>query len=364
MLPLSVLHVIWSAGMGGIGKIVYHLLKEQQEDATMKVGLLIAKEEGELMYDFGQLKIKMDIAGFKSGLQVNREVINRCKTAISEYDIIHFHTFNPVLAWAANKSNKKIVYTEHGNFGFGRTATINDKVVRKMQQYFLNNFTDAITYNSKFSEDVSKNFYGIRARVSKVIYNGVPDYTASENANSVFPKAPGTFLIVAIGRLAPVKRFDRLIEAFHKLQLPEARLIILGEGPEEKSLKEQVNRLKLENRISFPGYGDSRALLSVCDICVAPSQGEAFGLVAIEAYQQGKKVIAFEDGGGLTEIIRPIDPHAIVASVEELTSLLYAIYADRKMETSAEIIEHRKKYAKEYSIEKMAATLKELYISL
>ena len=59
MLPLSVLHVIWSAGMGGIGKIVYHLLKEQQEDATMKVGLLIAKEEGELMYDFGQLKIKI-----------------------------------------------------------------------------------------------------------------------------------------------------------------------------------------------------------------------------------------------------------------------------------------------------------------
>ncbi|MBK7887887.1 MAG: glycosyltransferase family 4 protein [Bacteroidetes bacterium] len=324
MIPLSVLHVIWSAGMGGIGKIVYHLLEEQKKDSTMKVGLLIAKEEGELMHDFLQLKINMFIAGFKGGLQVNREVISKSKKAISEYDIIHFHTFNPVLAWAAHKSHKKIIYTEHGNFGIGRTATLNDKVVRKMQQYFLNNFTDAITYNSKFSEDVSKNFFGVRPKISKVIYNGVPDYTTKVNADPSFTKEPGTFLIVAIGRLAQVKRFDRLIDAFCKLQLPEARLIILGEGPEEQALKEQVQQLKSENRISFPGYGDSRALLSVCDICVAPSQGEAFGLVAIEAYQQGKKVIAFEDGGGLTEIIRPNDPQAIVSSVEELTSLLYA----------------------------------------
>lgn len=363
MHPLKILHVIWSAGMGGIGKVVYHLLEEQKKDGDLKAGLLIAKNEGELMNDFKNLQIDLFIVGFRSGMQFDRELLKKCKTIILPFDIIHFHTFNPALAWVANRSGKKLVYTEHGNFGLGRTPSINDRIVRKLQQYFLNHAVDAVTYNSKFSQDVSTQRYGVHPKKGLVIYNGIPSYTIPTAYKSTIDTKVKLH-IVSIGRLASVKRFDRLIAAFSKARLSDARLTILGEGPEKAKLQELVKSLNLEEQILFPGYGDSRALLAACDVCVAPTQGEAFGLVALEAYQQGKKIIAFTDGGGLAEIIQPLEPEAVVSSVDELAKLFAKLYVQENNQTSDHNAEKRKEYVKNYSIEKMAAQFKELYTTL
>lgn len=364
MHPLKVLHVLWSASMGGIGKVVFHLLQEQKKDPGLVTGLLIAKGEGDLLNDFKNLQINTYIAGFESGNQINFQLFHKCKAFMQTFDIIHFHSFNPLLAWAAVRSKKKIIYSEHGNFGLGRKVTFNDRIVRKLQQKFLNNNTNAITYNSKFSASLSRSTFGIKAMKGKVVYNGVPLYSAQQNNENNYIKETGTFLLVAIGRLASVKRFDRLLEAFHKLSLPEARLIIMGEGPEESKLKQQVKTLHLEHQVKFPGYGDARALLESCDVCIAPTQGEAFGLVAIEAYQLGKKVIAFHDGGGLTEIISQLEPDAIVQSTSELANLLRSLYQQRTALTSIENIEKRKEYAKEFSIEIMSESMNALYQSV
>ena len=57
MRPLKILHVIWSAEMGGISKVVLHLCQEQKKDSSLSVSIYIAKGKGEIIYDFNNLKI-------------------------------------------------------------------------------------------------------------------------------------------------------------------------------------------------------------------------------------------------------------------------------------------------------------------
>ncbi len=364
MQPLSVLHVIWSAGMGGIGKVVFHLLQEQINDKELKTGILIAKDKGELLNDFRALPTQVFIAGFNKGIQFNKEIINTCNTAMNQADIIHFHTFNPILAYLAKRHTHKIIYTEHGNFALERATTLGEKILRKLQRHFLNTSAACITYNSHFSRDVSMNKFNIHPNKYKVIYNGVPGNFIETGEEKQQYREPGTFLIAAIGRLVPVKRFDRLIESFKKLSIPDARLIIMGDGPESASLKQLAGELLAEKKIIFTGYGNSRDLLQACDVCVASSRGEAFGLIAIEAYQLGKKVIAFEDGGGLTEIIERLEPESIVKSIEELCGLLKKSYQESGLAAPEINAEKRRNYARNFSIEKMASEFKDLYKSL
>ncbi len=364
MYPLKVLHVIWSAEMGGIGKLVYNLIQKQSADHALEAGLLIAKPEGELLPDFKKLPIPVNVANLKSGSAFNLSIYTKCRKLMRRYDIIHFHSFNPLLAKAAISSRRKILYTEHGNFGTGRKIKISDRILRHLQRRFLNKYVDEVTYNSFYTQQVSTSTFGIQPKKSAVIYNGVPAGPSSCESGNTASKEPGIFLIASVGRLAKVKCFNRLIDAFSKLNIPQARLVILGAGPEENNLKQQITDLKLEQQVFLPGSGDAHSLLSKADLCVLPSTGEAFGLVAVEAYQQGKKVIAYHDGGGLTEIIKGIEPDALVASNDELTAILSACYASRDRLNSPEETDKRKTYARQFSIEKMSSALTEIYKSL
>jgi len=93
-------------------------------------------------------------------------------------------------------------------------------------------------------------------------------------------------LIYSVGRFARYKRFHVLVQAMR--QLPQARCVIAGEGPELQRVRREVNRLGLQDRVSLPGWLDDQALAKLysrCRIFCLPSQErtEAFGLALLEA---------------------------------------------------------------------------------
>ncbi|MFK4110623.1 glycosyltransferase [Streptomyces sp. NPDC002176] len=105
------------------------------------------------------------------------------------------------------------------------------------------------------------------------------------------------FVIGGIGRLAPGKRFDILIDAL--AQLPsDYRLLLVGGGPEEGALRRAA--AGLADRVVFtgevPGLPDGSlgpdlpALTSAMDVLAAPSPEEAFGLAVVEALAAGLPV--------------------------------------------------------------------------
>ena len=110
--------------------------------------------------------------------------------------------------------------------------------------------------------------------------------------------APNEYLIGAVGRLAYSKGFDILIEAFRAADLPNARLVILGDGRERARLE----RL-LGPRMAMPGFRKNiKDYYQAFDLFVCPSRREPLPLVMLEAFDAGLPVVA-STADGCRELI-------------------------------------------------------------
>jgi glycosyltransferase involved in cell wall biosynthesis len=97
------------------------------------------------------------------------------------------------------------------------------------------------------------------------------------------------FLIGGVGRLAKSKGFDTLIRAFEQAAIPDAKLVIIGDGRERKRLE----RLVQSERVRFLGFRpDAKVFYQAFDLFVSPSRSEPLGRVLFEAIDAGTPVLA------------------------------------------------------------------------
>ncbi|MEL6441899.1 MAG: glycosyltransferase family 4 protein, partial [Cyanobacteria bacterium J06621_8] len=123
--------------------------------------------------------------------------------------------------------------------------------------------------------------------------------------SSYNPESSNQLSIVAMGRLEHQKGFDLLLEAFAHLKddYPEWTLSILGEGTLREELESQRSRLKLGDRVYFPGRVENPAqLLKQADIFVMSSRFEGFPNALCEAMACGLPVISTDCPNGPREI--------------------------------------------------------------
>ncbi len=154
----------------------------------------------------------------------------------------------------------------------------------------------------------------------RVISNFTDDFGTVERASSMRERP---LRICALGRFDAWKGFDTLIDAIAKIG--NATLVLAGQGGQEAALREQVARLGLESRVSFPGWINDRAqLFAVADVCVVPSTHEPLGNVILEAWSAGCPVIAAGSQGpkwlienGRTGLLfDPGDVESLVAALD------------------------------------------------
>ncbi len=155
-----------------------------------------------------------------------------------------------------------------------------------------------------------------------VIYNGVRFDNGRFKQRSYLQDEFGiprnNKIIVTIGRLVGVKRFDILIEAFQGIE--NAHLLIIGEGKEKYNLEQKIHECKLNN-IHMPGYRqDNIELLSAADICVISSEREGFSYVMAESLLASTPVIS-TDVADMKKIL-PQDAIVEVNNVEQLNHVL------------------------------------------
>jgi glycosyltransferase involved in cell wall biosynthesis len=149
------------------------------------------------------------------------------------------------------------------------------------------------------------------------------------------------FVVAGVGRLVPGKRFDALVDAM--VAVPDARLLLAGEGPQQPALRARAEALGVAERVRFLGacWGgldterepggkgavlDVPGVLAAADLFVSASAEESFGLAAVEALAAGLPVLyvacpAVEDlpsdqapgarrvaasAGGLAEALRTV----------------------------------------------------------
>jgi L-malate glycosyltransferase len=113
-------------------------------------------------------------------------------------------------------------------------------------------------------------------------------------------------LLVTVGRLVARKGLPQLITMMAALKDAKVRLLIVGIGPQEQLLKEEVNKRHLARQILFLGYvgeAEKFRILQMCDFYVSTSQHEGFGLVFLEAMACGLPIVCY-DHGGQTDFLR------------------------------------------------------------
>lgn len=122
--------------------------------------------------------------------------------------------------------------------------------------------------------------------------------------------------LFAAGRFIYKKGFDVLIKAFARILKEneyEGDLIIAGEGDEFDRCRKLAETCGVAKRVHFFGFADRRQMASLmkgCDLFIAPSRLEAFGIVVLEALYAGKRVVATR-AGGITETMEE-NPHQLV----------------------------------------------------
>lgn len=125
------------------------------------------------------------------------------------------------------------------------------------------------------------------------------------------PRPHEGFVVLALARFVPVKGLRLLLDAFAAAfaDVPTARLVLAGEGPEREALEREAAARGLGARVAFPGYVDGaarRALLADADVVAVPTLGayETFGLAAVDGAAAGAAVVV-ADGGALPERVGP-----------------------------------------------------------
>ncbi len=140
--------------------------------------------------------------------------------------------------------------------------------------------------------------------------NVVPNFIDTEKFTTEFTDCqremmalPEERIITHISNLRPVKRIPDVINIFYGIQKEvPAKLLIVGEGPEQAAAIAQCKELDIQDRVIFLGNSNEiDKILCFSDLFLLPSERESFGLAALEAMVSGVPVIS-TNAGGLSEV--------------------------------------------------------------
>jgi len=219
------------------------------------------------------------------------------------YDIVHSHLIHADFFMSMVKRlflrSMVLVSTKHGyeekyidKFGF-------DAARKEINLYYIICKFSEQYINRSFS--ISKGLHDLFCRLTICSSKGhdIIPYGFDFDDNYAFcPEYRfGRQQLVIIGRLKSFKghRFAFKAVAILKRKYPEIKLVVVGWGDAEQSLKALVEKLQLQSNVVFIGPSkEARNYMHTSDIVLVPSISEGFGVVILEAMSVCRPVIAFD----------------------------------------------------------------------
>jgi glycogen(starch) synthase len=303
--------------IGGVEVLSYHLLKELRRrghDVLVITGREQSDPLGAQTFD-GLDLVRLDFDGAVASR--NLVVLRGVKTAVAELvsryrpDVLHLNDAllsSFLFLRGGATGNLPRVLTLHspirpaGNDGLQmRLAADADRIIAVSKAQY----DDAVTTMPALRDKMS------------IIPNALPWPDLSPTDLQLTPP-----VLLCIGRMRSDKGFDLAIRMFARLRDRgvAAKLVVAGDGPEKSRLEALARGLGLAGHVNFPGWvapDQVGAMINTSTVVVMPSRWpEPFGLVALQAAQMGRPVVACRVGG-LPEVVDHERTGLLVAADDE-----------------------------------------------
>jgi len=236
-----------------------------------------------------------------------RWIIQCCKLVRQQnVSLIHAHEFraNAFGALVARLCGIPLVGTVHGKNYYP------DYAKRRMAYRWVSRAARMVAVSHDLRFFLEERIGIARDRIT-VIHNGV-DMIENRSLEQVrrlrseFGFDQDEFVIGIVGSLYPVKGHACLFHALRTVvaHRPNARLLVIGQGELEQTLKQMVSELEIEKAVSFLGLrNDVSRILPLLDLFVLPSLSEGLSIALLEAMSAGIPVVASKVGGNPEVIV-------------------------------------------------------------
>jgi 1,2-diacylglycerol 3-alpha-glucosyltransferase len=313
------------------------------EDRLLKAGMVMAEREALLATDYDLIHIQTPFAAHYLGVKLAKELgVPRVETYHTFFEEYLYH-YLPFLPKGAARF-----------------------LARSLSRRQCNDL-DALVVPSPDMLDVLRG-YGIQTQ-AKIIPTGLPAENFLPGNGMIFRDRHGIPkdrpVMLYVGRVAFEKNIGFLLQvAAHIRQtMPEALLLIAGEGPALKMLKSQAARLGLGNHILFVGYLDRKTELPDCyraaNVFVFSSVTETQGLVLLEAMAQAVPVVAIAEMGAHDVLREGLGALIAAHEVEDFAAKVLSLLNDP--ESARQLGERGREYAHGWSAVAMAGRMLDFY---
>ncbi|WP_439021821.1 glycosyltransferase family 4 protein [Bacillus thuringiensis] len=293
----------------------------------------------------------------------------------NKYKIIHCHTpmggaIARLAARKARREGTKVIYTAHG-FHFCKGASfINWLLYYPIERSLAINTDCLITINQedynlavkhRFQAKDIKLVHGVGVDIER--FTPVTE-TEKKALKLKFDYSPQDFLMFYAAEFNKNKNQSFLIRVLAQLknEIPQAKLLLAGEGPLMEECKRLAIQLGVSNKVDFLGYrNDIASLLQMCDLAVASSYREGLPVNIMEAMACGLPVIATDNRGHRELIINNKNGWIIDHDdIQAMSGSIDSISKNTKLQVKFGQF-GRTSITNEYSVNKVLKEKKEIY---
>ena len=274
-----------------------------------------------------------------------------------DYDIeVSFTIMNPAFPFSKRAEVKKFAWIHGSIEAFSEE---NQAHYRKNHFEQLSQADKIIAISKKTRESI-ETVYPMFQNKIQTIYNGYDFSTLFEKSEEIPPVTLEKNSICVIGRLEELKGTDRVLEVFNELQtdVNDVHLYYIGSGEQENFLKEEVERLKLQDKVHFLGYQKNPySILKQAKLLLSLSKQEGFSGAVVEAVTLGIPFVSTNVGGASELSNDGQFGDVIETDPEALDSLKKYITGEKK------ISENYSEFIQQFTIEKQLQQIEELFQS-
>lgn len=296
------------------------------------------------------------------GLRLSSAV--RRYLATREPDVVHCHGFGwPELSyWAALHSRTTTVVSILTS-GF-KVRSRGGSIFRLLFRRQLERIDALVPISSRALESVK----AYLTHEYRIIPSGVDLERFHPDLPPLPDPVPELATILFLGRLDPRKGLSVLLKALPAVRRSiDARLVVVGSGPEAKTARRLVRKLEIEDRVIFAGTASPEDLpryYAGCDVYCSPALGgESLGIVLLEAMACGRPVVA-SNIPGYDETVRDGVEGLLVppGDPESIARALIQVLTDRNL--SRRLASAGIERAREYAWPRIARRTLDFYVEL